>query len=175
MAAPSPERRPGSPLGWLYDLAGVLAACCMVAIAVLVTSSIVARFMGTHVPGLANYAGYCMAGASFLALAHTFGKGEHIRVTLILNRFCGRARRLLELWCLGVGTGLACFLAWYAIKMVRVSILIRDVSQGPDATPLWIPQLAMAIGTTILAIALADRTIRVLTGAPVQTARERVE
>ena len=38
----------------------------------------------------------------------------------------------------------------------------KDVSQGQDATPLWIPQMAMAIGAVILAIAFWDNFIRVL-------------
>ena len=56
-----------------------------------------------HVPGTDAYAGYCMAAAGFLALAHTLKRGEHIRVTLILEHVAGRARRALELWALAVG------------------------------------------------------------------------
>ena len=37
--------------------------------------------------GTDAYAGYCMAAAAFLALAHTLKRGEHIRVTLFLDRF----------------------------------------------------------------------------------------
>lgn len=154
-----------SLLDRLYDLCGAIAACFMVAIAVLVLSSIIARWLGTHIPGLANYAGYCMAGASFFALAYTFTRGGHIRVTLILHRLPSRTRRAAEIWCLGVAAFLSAYLAWFAIRMVDVSIVIRDVSQGPDATPLWIPQISMAVGTAVLAIALLDRLVQVLTGA----------
>jgi hypothetical protein len=45
-----------------------------------------------------------------------------------------------------------------------VSYRLHDVSQGQDATPLWIPQLAMAFGTTLLAIALADRFLQIAFG-----------
>jgi TRAP-type C4-dicarboxylate transport system permease small subunit len=35
-----------------------------------------------------------------------------------------------------------------------------------DATPLWIPQLSMAVGSVLLAVALADNLIRfVFTGS----------
>src|SRR3546814_5418875 len=81
-----------------------------------------------------------MASASFLALAYTFGHGGHIRVELILQRLSGRGRRLGELWCLAVGTFLAGYLAWYAVKMVQVSHSLGDVSESADATPLWIPR-----------------------------------
>lgn len=152
----------------LYLACGALAALALVAIALLVVGSIVTRLTAWQVPGLTEYAGYCMAASSFFALAYAFGHDEHIRVTLILNALEGGARRAAEIWCLTVGFGLAAYFAYYSIKMVRVSILINDISPGPDATPLWIPQLAMAAGTTVFAIALLDRLVRVLCGAPLQ-------
>ena len=154
-------------LSLLYLTSGTLAALFMIAIGVLVLASIIGRMIGAQLPGLADYAGYCMAAASFLALAYTFGHGGHIRVTLIINRFHGGARRVAEVWCLGVGSFLSVYFAYYSIKMVRVSILINDISQGPDATPLWIPQLSMAVGTAVLAVALLDRLIVVLRGGEI--------
>jgi TRAP-type C4-dicarboxylate transport system permease small subunit len=83
----------------------------------------------------------------------------------VIQRFSGGARRLAELWCLFVAGGLAVYFAGYAIKTVRVSYKIHDVSQGADATPLWIPQSAMAVGAVIFALALVDRLIAVARGA----------
>jgi TRAP-type C4-dicarboxylate transport system permease small subunit len=155
-------------LSGLYKLCGGLAALFLMAIAVLTLVSIVARLLGISVPGVTNYAGYCMAASSFLALAYTFEHGGHIRVAILLKSLEGWRRRAAELWCLGAGLALAAYFAWFSIKMVRVSLRIDDISQGPDATPLWIPQLGMAIGTTVLAIALLDRLIQVARGAPVE-------
>ncbi len=159
----------------LYTVCGALAAVFLCAIAVIVLMSIVTRLLGISIPGLSAYAGYCMAASSFLALAYTFQHGEHIRVAILLQHLDGWRRRLAELWCLAAGSFLASYLAWYSIKMVRVSIRIGDVSQAPDATPLWIPQLGMAIGASVLAIALIDRLIAVARGAPVAPARRQVE
>ena len=39
---------------------------------------------------------------------------------------------------------------------------LNDISQGLDATPIWIPQLSMAIGTTVLAVAVVDNLLRVI-------------
>ena len=130
--------------------------------------SIVTRLLGLYVPGLTVYAGYAMASSSFLALAYTFGKGGHIRVALFIDKFTGRPRRAAVLWCLSVGTFLAGYLAWYAVKMVRVSLLLGDISEGADATPLWIPQIGMAAGAGLLAVALADRLVSVALGARIE-------
>lgn len=153
-------------LSRLYLVCGGLAALFLVAIAVTVLISITSRLLGYSIPGLSAYAGYCMAASSFLALAYTFEHGGHIRVAIVLQNLRGWRRRLAELWCLSAGLFLAGYLAWFSIKMVRVSLEIGDVSQAPDATPLWIPQLGMAIGATVLAIALLDRLIAVARGAP---------
>lgn len=111
-----------------------------------------------------EFAGYCMAASAFLALAATFGRGEHIRVTLLLQRFTGTARRMMELWCLGIGTLLAGYLAWYMSKSCYVSWQLGDMSTGLVATPLWIPQLGLAIGSIVFFIALLERLIVVLRG-----------
>lgn len=148
----------------LYRACGALAACFMVALAVLILVQAAGRWLGLSLPGTADYAGYCMAASSFLALAYTLGAGEHIRVTLFLQRLPKAKRRIGELWCLLVGSFLAGYFAYYSIKMVRVSYAINDISQGPDATPLWIPQIGMAVGTTVLAISFIDHFVAVLRG-----------
>ena len=38
----------------------------------------------------------------------------------------------------------------------------NDISQGQDATPLWIPQSSMVLGSVIFAIALSDHLVHVL-------------
>ena len=155
-------------LDGLYLGAGILAALFMMSIGVLIVSSVIARLLGTYVPGLNQYAGYAMASSSFLALAYTFRAGGHIRVNILLSHLQGRRRWLAELWCLGVGAYLAAYVAWYSIRMVRVSHMLGDVSEGVDATPLWIPQLGMAIGATLFAVCLVDRLAAVARGAEIE-------
>lgn len=162
-------------LDTLYTAAGVLAAVFLIAIGVLVLTSITTRLMGWTVPGLANYAGYCMAASSFLALAYTLRMGGHIRVSILLQNLDGAKRRAAELCCLGCGFCLAAYFAFYSVKMVRVSLQINDVSQGPDATPLWIPQIVMAVGTSVLAVALLDRLIEVLRGGAIETDQQQIQ
>ena len=126
--------------------------------------SVFGRLFDFHVRGTDAYAGYCMAAAAFLSLAHTLKRGEHIRVTLILDRLPPGARRGFEIWCHGAGIVLAALLAWFAGRLVWQSFQFNDVSQGTDATPLWIPQLGMAVGSAIFAIALAEELVAVVRG-----------
>lgn len=140
----------------LYLGAGWLAALFMIGVLVMVLLSIVSRLAGFYVPGTDAYAGYAMAGAGFLALAHTLKSNEHIRVTLIIGKLRGGARRGLELWALSVAVLMSGALAWYSWRLVWQSHSFHDISTAADATPLWIPQVLMGLGCTVLFVALLD-------------------
>ena len=147
----------------LYRISGLAAAAALVAILLLVIAQMVARWLGLLLPGGASYAGYAMATASFLGLAYTFAHNEHIRVGLFVEQ-SGRWRRGFEIWCYTVGVAIALFFAWYAIQAPILSHRINDVSQGQDGTPLWIPQMGMAVGASLLAIVMIDNLVQVLWG-----------
>jgi TRAP-type C4-dicarboxylate transport system permease small subunit len=151
-------------LDTLYEGAAWLAALFMVGLLVMVLLSVVSRLLHFHVPGTDAYAGYLMAGAGFLALAHTLKKGEHIRVTLLLSSLKGGARRGMEIWALAAATALAALSAFYSCRLAWQSHVFNDISTGNDATRLWIPQLSMAAGTVILLIAFIDELVLELRG-----------
>ena len=137
-------------------LLAVLAALAMVAAFVSVALGVIARLAGWDIAGLDAYAGYAIAAALFLALPQTLRRQEHIRVTLLIERLGPRGRSVLEAWSLLVGFALAGYLAVYALRLVWVSREMHDVSQSADATPLWIPQIAVALGCIGFALSLAD-------------------
>lgn len=151
-------------LDLLYDGAAWLAALAMIGVLAMVLLSIVSRQFGFHVPGTDAYAGYSMAAAGFLALAHTLKRNEHIRVTLLLGRLKGRANHYLEMWSLSAAVLLAGLFAFYSVRLAWVSRSINDISTSNDATPLWIPQVAMAVGTVVLLVAFVDEWVLQLQG-----------
>jgi TRAP-type C4-dicarboxylate transport system permease small subunit len=151
-------------LDMLYDGAAWLAALFMIGLLAMVLLSIAGRQLHFHVPGTDAYAGYMMAASGFLALAHTLKRGEHIRVTALLELMHGRARRAFEIWALAGATLLAALGAWYSARLAWQSRQFNDISTASDATPLWIPQLPMAIGMAILTIALVDELVLELRG-----------
>ena len=154
----------------LYNAAGVLAALFLVGTLVMVLLGIAGRLLNFHVPGTDSYAGYCMAAAGFLALAYTLQRGEHIRVTLLIEHLGPRAGRALEFWSLGVATVLSGAFAYFSIRLSFQSWDFNDISTGNDATPLWLPQLSMALGVTILFIAFVDNFVRELKGQRIRNA-----
>ncbi len=151
-------------LDLLYDAAAWLAALAMIGVLLMVLISIVSRQLGFNMAGTDGYAGYSMAAAGFLALAHTLKRHEHIRVTLLAARLKGRAHHALEMWALSAAVLLAGLFAFYSVRLAWQSHVLNDISTGNDATPLWIPQLAMAVGTVVLLIAFVDEWVLELRG-----------
>lgn len=152
-------------LNRLYHLCGMIAAGFLVTLAILVLMSIVTRMLGTYIGGLSEYSGYAMAASSFLALAYTFREGGHIRVAILRNALAGRARLVLEIWCLVAGSAFSVFLAVYLTRMTYVSWTFEDRSEGGDAILIWIPQTFTAFGACVMAIAVVHSLVRVLAGA----------
>jgi TRAP-type C4-dicarboxylate transport system permease small subunit len=54
---------------------------------------------------------------------------------------------------------LAGALAFYGVRLAVQSWQFSDISTGNDATPLWIPQIAMAVGAVVLFIAFVDELV----------------
>ncbi len=149
-------------LDGLYLASGIAAALCLIAILVLIVVQMLARWTGEVFPGAPDYAGHAMASASFLAFANALNRGAHIRVAIVLNAVPKKIRRILEIWCFGIGAAVMWYFVFYAQKFVYWSWKFNDISQGQDRTPLWIPQMAMLIGAIILAIALTDHLIHLI-------------
>ncbi|MBL8492131.1 MAG: TRAP transporter small permease, partial [Rhodocyclaceae bacterium] len=80
--------------------------------------------------------------------------------------------RALDLWSHFAGTALAGALAWFSARLVWQSWSFGDISQGTDATPLWIPQLAMAVGAAVLLVAMIDDFLGLLSGRRLRAAKE---
>lgn len=136
-----------------YRFLMLLACLAMISAFLTITLGIAAREFAWDIQGLDAYAGYSIAAALFLALPGTLKHGDHIRVTLVMQRLPAKAQNALEYWCLIAASALSVCLAWFACRLVWVSYFTHDVSPAADASPLWIPQLVMALGCIGFAVA----------------------
>ena len=145
----------------LYDYSGYLAAFFLVCIFLTTMLQVASRLLFLNLYGLPDYAGYFMAASAFLAFAHTFNRGAHIRIELFLSMM-GRFRVWGERFSFMEATAVALWMGYFSWSMIYWSRQLNDISQGMDATPLWIPQLSLAFGMTILAISIMDHSLRLL-------------
>ena len=146
-------------LNKLYKFSGYVAATFLILVAVFILIGVSSRIFGFYIRGLAEYSGYCMASASFFALAYTFIEGGHIRITLFLEKLSGNKKRITEIWCLSIASLFSGYLAFYFIKMLITSYKFQERSEGADEILIWIPQTSVAIGSTIFFISVFHQFI----------------
>ena len=146
-------------LNKIYKISGYIAAIFLIFVAIFIIIGILSRIFGFYIRGLAEYSGYCMASASFFALAYTFVEGGHIRITLFLEKLSGFKKKIVETWCLIIASFFSGYLAFYFIKMLIISYKFQERSEGADEILIWIPQTSVALGSTIFFISVFHKFI----------------
>lgn len=173
----------GRQLQRLYDICGALAGGLILCICVLISAQIVLNAFGRFSPGTlpstipsyANFSGYMLAGATFLALAHTLRSGGHIRVNLVTGRLPLRVQFVVEGISLIAAAALIAYATWFMGNLVMESLHFGDVSSGIVPIPLWIPQSAATFGTGLLLVAIVHTFVDLLrAGEPVLSSPDEV-
>jgi len=148
----------------LYLFSGIAAGVFLVLIFGIMMFMSLGRQVGWNIPAGDDFASWCMAAMAFLGLAHTFRRGEIIRVGVLIEQVTGKKRWALEVLALSIATTFTLYFTWYAVAMTYDSWRFNDMSQGVLAVPLWIPQIGYSGGLLILAVALVDEMVHVLRG-----------
>ena len=143
----------------IYRFSGYIAALFLILVATFILIGIASRIFGFYIRGLAEYSGYCMAASSFFALAYTFVEGGHIRITLFLEKVSGVKKKILEIWCLIIASFYSGYVAFYFIKMLKISYEFQERSEGADEILIWIPQTSVAIGSLIFFVCVFHQFI----------------
>ena len=148
----------------LYAAGGALAAVCLAGIAAVMLAQAGMRAVGLLFRGADDIVAWLCAGSAFLALGYTFRHGELVRVSLLLDRLAGRARRRAEIGCLGAALLVVVYIAWAVAQFVYQSWQFNELAQGLIQIPIWIPQMSLVIGTWILVVAVVDEFVTLLRG-----------
>jgi TRAP-type C4-dicarboxylate transport system permease small subunit len=148
----------------VYLLAGYAAGVFLFLIFAIMMVMSVGRQFAVNIPAGDDFASWCMAAMAFLGLAHTFKRGEMIRVGLVLERLRGRRKQIAEIAALAIAAAFILYFTRHAAQMTYDSWRFNDVAQGVVALPLWIPQLGFSGGLAILSIALIDELVNVVRG-----------
>ena len=149
---------------YFYLSSAFLSGACLVAMTLLISAQIAARFMGAVIPSSEDFAGWLLSATIFFGLAYTFHEGAHIRVTMLLVRLGATKRRYLEFINLAVGLFVSGYLAFYTFHTVYESYDFGDVTDTYLVVPLWMVQMPMAIGSLFLFIAMVDSFVVMLMG-----------
>ncbi len=163
-------------LDLLYRSSGWAAALFILSICLLIMAQVALNLIdkiasqffgeaiGLTIPSYADFTGFFLAAASFLALAHTLREGGHIRVSLVIQNLPQHLRHWVEIWCVTLACAVTIFFTFYTASLTYESFAYNDLSPGMVAVPIWIPQSAMLFGLAVLSIALLDELVCLLMG-----------
>jgi TRAP-type C4-dicarboxylate transport system permease small subunit len=149
----------------IYDASGVLAGVFVLSIFLVMLGTSLMRLVGLRTGGFEEIIAWLTAAAAFTGLAHTFKRGDFVRVELLLTRLPERLRRGAELLALGIATVFLGYMAWSTCAYVLDSYRFGDMAGGLIAIPIWIPQLSFIVGSVLLFTAMLDEFVCVLRGS----------
>jgi len=152
-------------LDTLYTASAILAALSLLGIFLVMMAQMGLREIGLQVPGSDDLSSYLCVATTFFALAATFKRGELIRVNMGLNQFAPGARRIAEIFVLGLAALVIGYIVWWTAQDVMFSYEIEEVAQGTVPFLQWIPKLAMPLGAGLLLVAILDELVIVLSGS----------
>lgn len=173
----------GLVLQKLYDLCGAIAGGLILCICLLISAQILLNAFGRFSPGTlpstipsyADFSGYMLAGATFLALAHTLRAGGHIRVNLVTGRLPQQGQFVVEGIVLLLASCLVGYATWFMGGLVLESLHYGDVSNGIIPIPLWIPQIVATFGIGLLLVAIAHTFVDLVqAGKPVLSTPDEI-
>ncbi|GAA6208634.1 hypothetical protein NBRC116601_19270 [Cognatishimia sp. WU-CL00825] len=167
----------------LYDVAGAIAGILILCICLLISAQIILNGVGRISPGLlpstipsyADFSGFMLAGATFLAMAHTLRAGGHIRVNLVTQRLPLALQTLLEGLTLTIAALLTAYATYYMGALVAESWHFGDVSNGIVPIALWIPQSVAFVGLALLTLSVLHTLVDLVqAGKPVLATPDEV-
>lgn len=140
----------------VYDAAGVCAALCLAGIALIMLLQALSRKFGWGFVGGDDLAAWLCAAAAFLGMAHTYRRGELIRMEIVIDLLPARARRIAEALSLATAAACVAYAAVATSVFVYANARDHEVSQGLIIIPIWIPQASAAVGLFLLFLAFVE-------------------
>ena len=143
----------------LYAAAGAAAAVCLAGIAVVMLLQAGMREFGMLFRGADDIVAWLCAGAAFLALGHTFRRGELVRVGLLVDNLPPRLHQRANLAALTIALAFVGYMVYAVVRFVYESWQFKEVAQGLIQIPIWIPQMSFVVGALVLFIAVLDELV----------------
>lgn len=153
---------------FLSFIAAALAVATLIGLVALVIAEIISRSVfNSSILFAIEWASYLQGALIFLGAGYTLRTGGHIRVALSFDLLPTKARRVIDLTATGVAIVIAGILAYAMADLAIDAFFDQTTSAWPSQTPLFVPQLAIAIGAFVLFTQLLGRLLALAAGLDV--------
>ena len=122
------------------------------------------REFGFLLRGADDIVAWLCAACAFLALGHTFRRGELVRVGIVIDHLPPRVRRPVGIGALGIAVAFVAYMAYAGVRFVYESWVFEEVAQGLIQIPIWIPQMSFVLGVLVFLVAVVDEFVVLVRG-----------
>jgi len=137
-----------------------LTGLALIALVLLVCAEIVTRFFFNHsLMVVEELAGYLVVGLTLLGASLSLRSNSLFQVGFVLQALPVATQRLLNLLFMLLSLGVCGVLIWQTFKLVMSSYARGNVAPTTLMTPLWIPQLLVPLGLSMIAIFIVEKLI----------------
>lgn len=163
---PEPQGSPpGTVLGWaigaVMRIALLGAEIVLVLMLAMMATEVISRNVFAYSLQVTDeLSGYLLVALTFLALGVSLHDGAFFRVEFVFERLPPRVQGWVSCLFISAALVFTIILDWHLIRLVQSSFRRGTVEPSLLATPLWIPQMMMPIGTTLLALVLLGMLAR---------------
>ena len=137
-----------------------LSAFCLIGMTVLMLLEVVLRgVFNSTTEHSDELVGYLLVGVSFLSLALCQSRGAFHRVEMVQMRLGPRGQAVSALVFNLLSFTYIAITDWYFLQFVMSSYRREAMASTALGTPLWIPEMAMVLGATMLLIVLGKAVV----------------
>ena len=149
---------------------GAVLACtsCAALAVMLIVEVITTSFFSYSQPWAVEYSGYLLVATLFAGSGWTLGQGGHIRVSILLQFLNSDYLRLIDLVISVLALGLLVYIEVALIENTYRSYERGSLSFYPSRTPVWLPQLILALSWLLLLVGLITRILRLIVKLPTE-------
>lgn len=133
----------------------VVAAAALAVLALMLVLEVVLNSVfRMSQPWATEYSVYLLGASLFAGSGWVFTETGHIRVSLLSDRLSRAVARALAVVTETIALAVASFAAWCMTDYALTSLERGSTSLYPSATPLWLPQLLLAVSLWLICLGI---------------------
>jgi len=138
------------------------AALILGGLVIIVVMGIISRLTGIYLPGVIDISSFLLIAIVFLPLSRVTRIGSHVNVTLISDFFSPPTKWIVTICTNIIATTAVILIAFLCWQMFIETWESGSVSMGSPHIPLWIPQLSVVIGMSLVSIRMVIDLIKII-------------
>ncbi|WP_280566718.1 TRAP transporter small permease [Chromohalobacter sp. 296-RDG] len=162
--SPHETRQGPTSAGPVFDalaaLVRLLAGLGLITLTTLIVAEIGSRlFFSSSLQVVEELSGYLVIATTLFGSSLAIRNDALFQVSFLYGVLQPRVRQVLGLLYIALAIGICGVLIWYSSQLVMSSFSRGNVAPTALMTPLWMPQLLLPVGLSVMTLFLFERAL----------------